>query len=238
MSSSYVLTRPTLRIAAAAGLPAVVMRPGVDLARFNRSLFARNAERAVSGGCGFGAGVDRVCDVSASLKKKDTGGASCCRARFVVGFVGRLVAVKSPGLFLQAAAELLRRQGAAAEGGTDFVFEIAGEGPLERPLRRLAARLGLAAHVSWLGHRDHSQLPAVMAGWDALVFPSVMMETFGMVCIEAMAVGAVVINFGTGGTREFTSDEKTARPSTDNSAHFVMPASVTPYHTHSHCHWP
>ena len=43
-----------------------------------------------------------------------------------------------------------------------------------------------------------------MSKWDVLLFTSVALETFGMVCTEAMAVGAVVVNFGIGGTREFT----------------------------------
>jgi len=76
-------------------------------------------------------------------------------------------------------------------------------------LEAAADRLGVAHMVRWIGFVSHDELPRVMVEWDVLLFPSVALETFGMVCIEAMAIGPIVVNFGIGGTRDYTKHLKT-----------------------------
>ncbi|HEV7404006.1 MAG TPA: glycosyltransferase family 4 protein [Chthoniobacteraceae bacterium] len=68
---------------------------------------------------------------------------------------------------------------------------LAVVGALPRsPFPRMAARLGIASRVHFLGFRE--DLPAVMTAADAFVFPS-QYEPFGMVVLEAMASGLPVI---------------------------------------------
>ena len=62
-----------------------------------------------------------------------------------------------------------------------------------------------------------------------LVFPSVAMETFDLVCIQAMALGVAVVNFGIGGSRVcVNSFSFSLSPS--------LSLSVSHIFTHTHAH--
>ncbi|MBO0735030.1 MAG: glycosyltransferase, partial [Alphaproteobacteria bacterium] len=67
---------------------------------------------------------------------------------------------------------------------------IAGEGPLRPRLEQLAARLGLAGRVRFLGWRE--DVPALLASADLLVCPS-LHEPLGNVIIEAWSAGRAVV---------------------------------------------
>jgi rhamnosyl/mannosyltransferase len=98
-------------------------------------------------------------------------------------FVGRLVYYKGLHVLLEAA----RRW-----PGTVIV---AGNGPLERDLRAVAAAVGVADRVMFVGHVADDELIAYYHASDALVLPSVApTETFGIVQIEAMAAGLPVVS--------------------------------------------
>ena len=71
-----------------------------------------------------------------------------------------------------------------------YAFSIAGSGPEEDRLRRLARELG--ASVDFLGFVDQPDLAAVAAQADTFVFPSTQDE-FGFVLLEAMAAGMACI---------------------------------------------
>ncbi|WP_435022580.1 glycosyltransferase (plasmid) [Tundrisphaera sp. TA3] len=73
---------------------------------------------------------------------------------------------------------------------------IAGEGPLRRPLERLAAGLGLRDRVRFLGRLPGAEdLAAHYRAAEAFWFPSnARSEAFGVVQVEAMASGCPVIN--------------------------------------------
>jgi glycosyltransferase involved in cell wall biosynthesis len=100
--------------------------------------------------------------------------------------VGRFVEYKRHDLSIAA----------AAAAGVPIV--IAGRGPLERELRVLAADLG--ARATFVVDPTTAELRALVAGARALVFPG--FEDFGIVPIEAMAVGTPVVAFGRGGAGE------------------------------------
>jgi len=72
-------------------------------------------------------------------------------------------------------------------------------------LRHLVSELGLDARVRFERHPRH-QLPTVYAKADAVVFPVRWDEPFGLVPLEAMAVGRPVVASGTGGSAEYLGD--------------------------------
>jgi glycosyltransferase involved in cell wall biosynthesis len=100
-----------------------------------------------------------------------------------VGFVGRLVPVKSPETILRSFA-LLRDQ---VRDRARLV--MVGDGPLEAKLRRLATDLGIAQSVTWLGARDARTL---MHGFDALALTSDS-EVTPLVVLEAMTRGLPIV---------------------------------------------
>jgi glycosyltransferase involved in cell wall biosynthesis len=122
-----------------------------------------------------------------------------------IGIIGRIAPWKGQDVFLEAAA-ILSRQGFSAR------FRIAGsamfgeEQKFEHELRELAASLGTAEHVEFLGFSD---VPAVLGSLDVLVHASRIPEPFGQVIIEGMAAGLPVIATDGGGAREIIEDRKT-----------------------------
>ncbi len=69
---------------------------------------------------------------------------------------------------------------------------VAGGGPLEGELRRLADRLGVGARVRFLGLLPPSELPAVYGAADVLVLAS-SREGWANVLLEAMACGTPAV---------------------------------------------
>jgi glycosyltransferase involved in cell wall biosynthesis len=79
---------------------------------------------------------------------------------------------------------------------------VIGDGP-ERPrLARLAADLGVADRVEWLGQLDHDAALRELARCHVMALPSVR-EAFGVAYVEAMAAGVPAIGSrGEGGPEE------------------------------------
>ena len=76
-------------------------------------------------------------------------------------------------------------------------------------LRTLAARLGVQDRVEF-GLLPRHELPAAYAQADALLFPVRWEEPWGLVPLEAMAVGLPVVATGTGGSAEYLRDADNA----------------------------
>jgi glycosyltransferase involved in cell wall biosynthesis len=74
-----------------------------------------------------------------------------------------------------------------------------------RRLAAVAAEVGVADRVRF-GTLDREELPDRYRAADAMVFPSVWAEPFGLVPIEAMACGTPVVATGVGGSAEFLVD--------------------------------
>ncbi len=72
-------------------------------------------------------------------------------------------------------------------------------------LRALAAELGVAERLSF-EQRRREELPAAYAASDAVLFPVQWDEPWGLVPLEAMAVGRPVVATGTGGSGEYLRD--------------------------------
>lgn len=107
---------------------------------------------------------------------------------------GALVSYKRFDLAIAACAKLRRK------------LVIAGSGPMETALRRLAATTP-GADVIFEIQPDDPRLVTLLQGADALLFPGV--EDFGMIAIESMACGTPVIAFAGGGARDFIKPGET-----------------------------
>jgi glycosyltransferase involved in cell wall biosynthesis len=73
-------------------------------------------------------------------------------------------------------------------------------------LRALAARTGVGERVTFTGGRPRGELPALYAAADVVVFPVRWEEPWGLVPIEAMALGRPVVATGRGGSAEYLRD--------------------------------
>lgn len=80
----------------------------------------------------------------------------------------------------------------------DVVLKIGGDGPERSRLEDLAKRLGLSSRVRFLGSLSREGVVDAMVNSDVLVHPS-SYETFGVVLIEALALGKPVIATRCGG---------------------------------------
>jgi alpha-1,6-mannosyltransferase len=95
--------------------------------------------------------------------------------------VSRLSHEKRPDLAVRAVAELVRR-------GHRVALAVAGDGPLARRLRRMAA--GLPA--TFLGHVRSDEVSRLLATADVALAPGPV-ETFGLAALEALASGTPVV---------------------------------------------
>lgn len=88
----------------------------------------------------------------------------------------------------------------------DVRFKIAGVGPDEPMLKRLAQELGVEDRIEWLGFVSHAELPALLHTSDIYIRPS-RSEGFGASFPEAMAAGIPVITTQEGGLRDYITPE-------------------------------
>lgn len=95
--------------------------------------------------------------------------------------------------------ELLRVLAALRDAGHDFIWEVAGSGESESPLKALAHDLGLAERIIWHGFTQ--DVPAILARCDVFVLPSYI-EGLPNTLLEAMAQGLVPVARNVGGTAE------------------------------------
>jgi glycosyltransferase involved in cell wall biosynthesis len=79
-----------------------------------------------------------------------------------------------------------------------------GESEYEATLHALAATLGIADRVTFLGQR--SDVAQLMRAVDVVVHPSVSAEPFALTILEAMHAGTPVVATDTGGPREVLAD--------------------------------
>jgi phosphatidylinositol alpha-mannosyltransferase len=88
--------------------------------------------------------------------------------------------------------DLLRACDALARGGTRFRLILVGDGGLRREAERLASG-ALRGRVHFEGRVEHDRLPAYYASADVFCSPATGGESFGMVLLEAMALGVPVV---------------------------------------------
>ncbi len=114
-------------------------------------------------------------------------------------FVGRLVPNKGPDVLLRALPSL-------AAAFPEVRVLVTGDGPMRGKLTRLAAALGVADVVEFLGHR--SDIPELMKEASVFVRPSTL-EGLPLTVLEAMSTGIPVVATPVGGTPEIVLHGKT-----------------------------
>jgi glycosyltransferase involved in cell wall biosynthesis len=82
-----------------------------------------------------------------------------------------------------------------------------GDAPYRSRLERLASKLGVTERVRFEGARPREQLLDIYRACDCVVFPVQWSEPWGLVPLEAMAVGRPVLATGRGGSGEYLVDE-------------------------------
>ncbi|MEM4854728.1 MAG: glycosyltransferase [Sulfolobales archaeon] len=85
---------------------------------------------------------------------------------------------------------------------------IAGEGPEKQRLQRLAEKLSVASHVTFLGLVPYEYVPSLVKSSTVVVIPS-LMEGHSASVIEAMAAAKPVIATRVGGVAEIIKDGET-----------------------------
>ena len=110
----------------------------------------------------------------------------------VVSTVGRLTAIKQHELFLDTIARVARRH-------PNVVALIAGDGERRAELEALAASLGVADRVRWLGWRR--DLATIYGATDVFLLTS-RNEGTPVAIIEAMASGVAVVSTDVGGVKD------------------------------------
>ena len=110
---------------------------------------------------------------------------------------GRFVEKKGFSILMEALAELKSTE-------TNFSLQIAGDGPEFHSLRALSTELGINENVQFLGRRN--DIPNLMKNADLFVLPS-LREPFGIIVLEAMAMGTPIIATRCEGPLEILDDQ-------------------------------
>ena len=109
---------------------------------------------------------------------------------------GRFVRKKGFHLLLGALVEL-------KSSDRNFSLQIAGDGPEFSSLKALSTKLGINDKVQFLGYRN--DIPNLMKDADLFVLPS-LSEPFGIVMLEAMAMGTPILATRCEGPLEILDD--------------------------------
>jgi glycosyltransferase involved in cell wall biosynthesis len=88
----------------------------------------------------------------------------------------------------------------------DGVFQVIGEGKDLDRCRRTCRRRGFDGRVHFCGRMPHTQTIAEIARAHVLVLPSRMLETYGLVLVEALAGGTNILVSNQGAAREVVTD--------------------------------
>jgi len=116
------------------------------------------------------------------------------RARKLI-FVGRLVSDKGVDLLLRALG-MLRREGLEPD------MTVVGDGPEAGDLSALSRELALGHQVSFVGQKTGEELVRLLNEHHIMVIPSRWSEPFGVVALEGIACGCVVVGSESGGLKE------------------------------------
>jgi glycosyltransferase involved in cell wall biosynthesis len=146
----------------------------------------------------FGAAAVSRANVAASSRSASD--------QFELLFVGRLVRRKGVDVLLRAARLLADDE--------RLTVRIVGGGPEKPALEQLASTLGLGERVRFEGVISAEAIETLFMQCDALVLPAIVTETgetegLGVVLIEAMGYGKLVIATSAGGIVDIVAESDT-----------------------------
>jgi glycosyltransferase involved in cell wall biosynthesis len=109
-------------------------------------------------------------------------------------------------LFPKNGVEFLVRALPLVAAKVDVEAVVIGDGPERARLERLAAELGVADRLTFLGARAHTEMPGILSSGDLAVIPS-LMEATSVAALEAMACELPVAASRVGGLPELVDAE-------------------------------
>lgn len=130
------------------------------------------------------------------------------RRRGVVLSAGRMDSNKNHILLVRALSLI--------PSGLCPALRLIGDGPERKKIEREVERLGVSDRVFFLGYLRRDEVYREMMSADVFCLPSIS-ETFGVVLIEAMALGCPVVSTPCGGPEEIVS-ERSGFVANSNSA--------------------
>jgi 1,2-diacylglycerol 3-alpha-glucosyltransferase len=134
-------------------------------------------------------------------------------------FVGRVAHEKNIGFLLEMHVELIKKH-------PDALLVITGEGPAEDSIKHSIDKLGILNKVRMIGYLDRShELIACYKAADIFVFAS-KSETQGLVLLEAMAQGTVVVAIAELGTKSILIEGEGVLIAKDDINDFADKVSV------------
>ncbi len=116
-------------------------------------------------------------------------------------FVGQLIPRKGIQLLLEACQQL------KAQGEKNFTLLVIGEGNQQEVLQEYCKENELDVHVHWLGRVDYGDLGAYFQRSDVFILPT-LEDVWGMVVLEAMALGKPILCSKQAGASELVADGK------------------------------
>lgn len=125
----------------------------------------------------------------------------------VIGFVGRLTAIKNIPMLLEAAAEITKDP-----TSPKMRFVIIGDGELRGELESTTKDLGIERTVTFLGNR--TDVSALLPGMDIIALTSAN-EGTPLSLIEAMAAGVPFVSTAVGGVVDLAGEKLEGRDGYD-----------------------
>lgn len=116
----------------------------------------------------------------------------------VIGMAGPLEVIKGGSFFLRACHRVI-------ESGKKIRIVVTGSGPEEKNLRKLATSLELDDYVTFVD--DGAAMEAYLSAIDIFCLPS-LQQGFGVIMLEAMALGRPSVASGVGGILSILDDGK------------------------------
>lgn len=116
---------------------------------------------------------------------------------------GKLILLTVRGLEPRMGIEnLIRAMQDIVKSVPDIYLIIGGTGLLKDELVSMSRRLNLDRHAEFTGYIPEEALPEYYRAADIFVLPTIELEGFGLVTLEALASGTPVLGTPVGGTKE------------------------------------
>ena len=97
---------------------------------------------------------------------------------------------------------LIRAMQDVVKSMPDIYLIIGGAGPLKDELVSMSRRLNLDHHIEFTGFIPENILPEYYQASDIFILPTIELEGFGLVTLEALASGTPILGTPVGGTKE------------------------------------